>query len=89
VEQLDKKLANGGDGMMSRQSELFDRAGQCELLMRSTTDLAKKEGLKQLRDFWIALANEVVNGSENHLREQIAAAQRIQAVFEDTGEVVH
>src|SRR5579883_429311 len=66
--------------MMSIQSELFDRAGQFELLMRSTTDLAKKEGLKQLRDFWIALANEVVNGSENHLREQIAAAQRIQAV---------
>jgi len=43
---------------MSEQSKLFDRAAQCARLMNLSADPVNKQTLKQLRDMWIALAND-------------------------------
>ncbi len=47
-----------GSAITGSQSKLFSRAAACNRLMNRTADPMKKQILQQLRDVWIALANE-------------------------------
>jgi hypothetical protein len=67
---------------MSEQSMLFDRAAHCERLMNLSSDPVNKETLKQLRDMWIALANESTNMSAQELAKEIISIEAIQSGFE-------
>ena len=67
---------------MSEQSNLFDRAADCERLMSSSCDLVKRESLKQLRDMWIALANESASMSAQELAKEIISIEAIQSGLE-------
>jgi len=42
---------------MSSQSDLFNKATECERLMNLEADEDKKPAFKLLREMWIALAN--------------------------------
>jgi hypothetical protein len=64
---------------MRLQSELFDRAADCERLRILTSDRYKKLTLRLMRDLWIALANESVGMSERVLLNEIAELDKIQA----------
>ena len=64
---------------MSRQSELFDRAADCERLMSLASDLEKRGILRQLRDLWITLANESDLMSARSLANEVAAMEKIQS----------
>jgi hypothetical protein len=44
--------------IMTDQTDLFDRAAECERMMNLASDPDEKEILKQCRDMWIALAND-------------------------------
>ena len=67
---------------MSEQSKLFDRAAQCARLMNLSADPVNKQTLKQLRDMWIALANESTNMSAQELAKEIISIEAIQSGFE-------
>jgi hypothetical protein len=69
--------------MLRRQSELFDRAAECERLMDSVSDPVKKAPLGQLRNLWIALANESPSFTSEVLAQEIAMIERIQSSFAD------
>jgi hypothetical protein len=65
---------------MSRQSKLFDRAANCERLMNLSS--VNKEIFKQLRDMWIALANESTSMSAKDLAKEINSIEAIQSGLE-------
>ena len=67
---------------MSEQSKLFDRAAQCARLMNLSFDPVDKQTLRQLRDMWIALANESTNMSAQELAKEIISIEAIQSGFE-------
>jgi hypothetical protein len=67
---------------MSEQSKLFDRAAQCARLMNLSADPVNKQTLKQLRDMWIALANESTSMSAQELAKQITSIEAIQSGVE-------
>jgi hypothetical protein len=58
---------------------LFERAADCERLMNLSSDPTKKQTFKQLRDMWIALANESTQMSKADLTKEIAAIDAIQS----------
>ena len=75
---------------MSRQSELFDRAADCERLMNLASDPEKQGLLRQLRDLWITLANESDLTSAPSLANEIAAMEKIQSsLFAPKEETTH
>ncbi|HLH97155.1 MAG TPA: hypothetical protein VKW08_18750 [Xanthobacteraceae bacterium] len=75
---------------MTRQSELFDRAADCERLMSVASDPARRGVLKQLRDMWIALANESEVNPLRDLAKEIAAMDNIQAsLHEAKDDAIH
>jgi hypothetical protein len=63
---------------MSGQADLFERAAECERLMDAASDPDRKESLKQLRDMWIALANENATMPTEFLAKQIAELEKLQ-----------
>jgi hypothetical protein len=63
---------------MSRQTELFERAAQCERLSQLASDPVKKAAFQQLRDTWIALANASLGLNEPSLAEEVAAIEALQ-----------
>ena len=65
---------------MNRQSKLFDRAAKCERLMNLSS--VNKEIFKQLRDMWIALANECTRMSAKDLAKEINSIEAIQSGLE-------
>ena len=67
---------------MSEQSKLFDRAAQCARLMNLSADPVNKQTLKQLRDMWIALANESTSMPAQELAKQITSIEAIQSGVE-------
>ena len=69
--------------VMSSRSGLFRRAIECERLMNLSSNPAKKQIFKQLRDMWIALADESRSLSRRAIAEGIAAIEEIQSAFED------
>jgi hypothetical protein len=64
---------------MSRQSELFDRAAECERWMQVTSDPDMQSVIRLLRDLWIALGNECEFLSERQLVTQISTIEEIQS----------
>jgi len=65
---------------MSRQSKLFGRAANCERLMNLSS--VNKDIFKQLRDMWIALANESTSMSAKDLAKEINSIEAIQSGLE-------
>ena len=63
---------------MSQQSELFDRAADCDRLKNLTSDHYERLILKIMRDLWIALANESAGMSERVLLNEIAELDKLQ-----------
>ncbi|HLH97126.1 MAG TPA: hypothetical protein VKW08_18600 [Xanthobacteraceae bacterium] len=43
---------------MGGQSKFYDRAAECQRLMRLSTERQARESFRQLRDLWIEFANE-------------------------------
>ena len=73
---------------MSRQSDLFDRAADCERLMSISSSEARKMRFRQLRDLWISLANESFLMSHRALLKEIAAIDKIQSLL-DQKNLIH
>ena len=73
---------------MRLQSDLFDRAADCERLRNLTSDHYKKLTLRLMRDLWIALANESPGMPERVLLNEIAELDKIQASLDPVGGVV-
>jgi hypothetical protein len=67
---------------MSRKSELFDRATDCERQMRQAVDPKKQTAFRVLRNMWIVLANESMTMPTDRLAEEILAIEKIQAIAE-------
>jgi hypothetical protein len=63
---------------MPHQSQLFERAAECSRRIHLTQDPVKKQTFKQLRDMWIALANESAIMSRAELTEEITSIEAIQ-----------
>jgi hypothetical protein len=74
---------------MSRESELFDRAAECNRLIELETDDVKKTALGLLRQMWIALANESSSMTERELAKEIAAIEELQSAFRSGTEKMH
>jgi hypothetical protein len=53
--------------------------------MRLTSDPVKKQTFKQLRDMWIALANESTWMSGQALTKEITTIEEIQTALDDAG----
>jgi hypothetical protein len=68
---------------MVKQSDAFDRAAECERLMNSETDLARKAAYQSLRDMWIELANECASMSPEEFAKHFADIEQIQAGFQE------
>jgi len=64
---------------MPRQSELFQRAAECDRLVNDEPDPIRKQTLKYVRDMWIALANECASMPAHKLEADIASLESIQA----------
>ena len=74
---------------MTIQSELFDRAADCERLRNLTCDHYNKLTLRLMRDLWIALANESVAMPEHVVLNELAELDKIQSGLDPSvGEVV-
>ena len=63
---------------MTGQAHLFDRAADCERLMDATSDPDEKEAFRQLRDMWIALANESPTMPADDMNRKIADIEKLQ-----------
>jgi len=72
---------------MSRQSELFDRAAECERLTQEASDTGKQTAFRMLREMWIALANESSSMSSQMLAKEIAAIDELQATIIGSPEI--
>ena len=53
--------------------------------MKLTSDPVKKQTFKQLRDMWIALANESTWMSGQALTKEITTIEEIQTALDDAG----
>ena len=69
---------------MSQQSELFDRAADCERLKNLTSDHYKRLTFRLMRDLWIALANECAGMSKKVLLNEIAELDKMQSDLSKT-----
>jgi hypothetical protein len=63
---------------MPDQSEFFDRAAECERLMNVAADSIMRETFKQLRDMWIALANESATIPADDVTRKIVDIEKLQ-----------
>jgi hypothetical protein len=64
---------------MSQQSELFDRAADCDRLKNLASDYYQRLTLRLMRDLWIGLANESAGMSGRVLLNEIAELDKIQS----------
>jgi hypothetical protein len=69
---------------MTRQSELFNRAADCELLRNVASDPYERLTLRLMRNQWITLANESVGMPERALENEIAELDEIQSGLESS-----
>ena len=67
---------------MTKQSDLFDRAEECERQEQLASDLSTQTSFNMLRDLWIALANHSANMPADRLAEEIGMLEKIQATLE-------
>jgi hypothetical protein len=57
----------------------WEKAADCERALRITVDPVHREGLSNIREFWIALAQESRFLSDEALATQIETIGRLQA----------
>jgi hypothetical protein len=67
---------------MTKQSELYDRAAECEQQMKIVTDPVRRQAYMLLRDMWIMLANGSVGMSDALVDREIAMIEKVQATAE-------
>ena len=63
---------------MTDQTNLLERAVECERLMDLASDPISKNTLMQFREIWIGLANESANISADDLTKKVAAIEKMQ-----------
>ena len=63
---------------MTDQTNLLERAAECERLMDLASNPISKNTLMQFREIWIGLANESVNMSADDLSKKVAAIEKMQ-----------
>lgn len=68
---------------MSRQSDLFQRAAECERLMKLAYDPQRQKVFKELRDLWVSLANESASFSDPAFAAQVERIEDIQSTFDE------
>ena len=61
------------------QVDPWERAADCERALRITVDPVHREALSNIREFWIALAQESRFLSDEALATQIETIGRLQA----------
>ena len=61
------------------QVDPWEKAADCERALRITVDPVHREGLSNIREFWIALAEESRFLSDEALAIQIETIGRLQA----------
>ena len=67
---------------MTKQSDLFDRAEECERQGQLASDMSTQTSFNMLRDLWIALANHSANMAADRLAEEVGMLEKIQATLE-------
>ncbi len=63
---------------MLQQSDIWDRAAQCDHESRSHSDLQRRAALELLRDMWIAVANELPYLTPRELAAQMEIVEGIR-----------
>jgi hypothetical protein len=66
---------------MTSQSDLLDRAAECERSMQLAADPVRRHVLKRLRDMWINLANDGMAMSPERLEEETTELIKMQSDF--------
>lgn len=64
---------------MGRQSDLFERAAECERMIKLAYDPQRQKVFKELRDLWISLANESASFSDPAFAVQVERVEDIQS----------
>jgi hypothetical protein len=72
-----------GAGAMPSQSDVFNKAAECERLMNLQTDDIQKSAYRCLLELWIALANECASMSPNKFAREFDDLQQILTRFQD------
>jgi hypothetical protein len=75
--------------MSSRQPKLFQRAAECARLMNLSSDPIQKQTFRQLRDMWIALANDCLGLSSDAITKEIASMDEIQSAAGERNWMIH
>jgi hypothetical protein len=61
------------------QVDPWEKAADCERVLRLTIDPVHRENLTNIREFWISLANKRSFLSEHEFAKQVEAIGRLQA----------
>jgi hypothetical protein len=68
------------------RTDPWEKAAECERALRITLDPVRREFLTNIREFWIALANEGPFLSDNELAKQTETIGRFHAELTETRE---
>ncbi len=70
-----------GDGLMVKQSDVFNKAAECERLME--THEVQRTAYRSLRDMWMNLGNESALMSPEEFARQFDDLDQIQTRFQN------
>jgi hypothetical protein len=65
-----------------KQSDVFNKAAECEWLLRLETDELQRSAYRSLIDLWIALANECDSMSPKKFSQEFDDLDQIQTRFQ-------
>ncbi len=68
---------------MAKQSDVFDKAAECERLMNLETDEVRKAAYQSVRSMWIELANEFALMTPEEFAKHFDDIDKIQAGFQE------
>ncbi len=66
---------------MLKQSDAFDRAAECERLMKSERDEVQRSAYRSLMEMWIKLANESALMGPEEFARQFEELEQIHTRF--------
>ena len=68
---------------MPSQSDVFNKAAECDRLMNLQTDEVQKSTYRCLREMWIALANECASLSPEKFAREFDELEQILTGFQN------
>jgi hypothetical protein len=68
---------------MFKQSDVFNRAAECERLMNLETDEIRRSAYRSLLELWIKLANECTSMGPKKLAREFDDLDQIQTSFQN------